>query len=321
MSISKVAIITGITGQDGFFLTQLLEEKKYEIHGVIRMNSSMSKGTLDFQESKAKEKVQIHYGGLTDAHFFSQLLSDIIPDEFYHSAAQSFVGYSFKNPSSTYEVNINGTLNVVNAIKDHSPDTMLYFAATSELFGQPKAFPQNELTPFQPRSPHAIYILAGYWSIKDYRNAYLLYMSNGVLFNHEYEVRGPEFVTRKISMHMARIVNGSKGILELWNLYARKDLGYAKDFVYGIWLMMNYKFAEDFALGTGESHTVRGFVEETFHSIGQEIFWKEKGLNEVGLSEKDEAMVRVNEQFFRPLEADNYMADLTKARVKIGGSL
>ena len=308
------ALITGISGQDGYFLTKFLLSKGYEIHGVIRRNSSMSIGTISELDRDLLAQVNIHYGDLTDANFFTKLLGKLKPDEMYHLAAQSFVGYSFENPSSTYDVNIGGTLNVVNAVKDSSPNTRLYFAATSELYGQPVKTPQNEETAFQPRSPYAVSKLAGFWTIKNYREAYNLYMSNGILFNHESEMRGPEFVTRKISKAVARIASGLKEPIELGNLSARKDWGYAKDYVEGMWQILNYKYADDFVLGTGELHTVREFVEVAFKVAGIEIHWKGSGVNEVGLSHEDEVLVRVNKKFFRPLESDNYMADYNKAK-------
>lgn len=314
----KVAILSGITGQDGYFLTKLLAEKGYEVHGIIRRNSSMSIGTLEMQREAVREKVNIHYGDLTDANFLVMLLSEVKPDEFYHLAAQSFVGYSFKNPSSTYDVNISGTLNVVNAVKDYSPNTRMYFAATSEMYGQPKTTPQNEETPLHPRSPYAVSKLAGYWTVKTYRDAYDLFLSNGILFNHESEVRGPEFVTRKISKHVAKYSAGDHTPLELGNLESRKDWGYAKEYVEGTWRILNYKYADDFVLGTGELHTVKEFVNEAFSLIGVDLTWKGKGLNEVGLTSTDEVAVRVNKEFFRPLESDNYVADYNKAKRELG---
>lgn len=312
------ALITGITGQDGYFLTKLLLSKGYEVHGVVRRNSSMSIGNLRFLDKDILSQINIHYGDLTDGNFFTNLLSSLKPDEMYHLAAQSFVGYSFQNPSSTYDVNIGGTLNVVNAIKESSTDTRLYFAATSELFGQPMTTPQNESTSFQPRSPYAVSKLAGYWTIKTYRDGYNLFMSNGILFNHESEFRGPEFVTRKISQAVARRAAGGKEPIELGNMSARKDWGYAKDYVEGMWSMMQYKFGDDFVMGTGELHTVREFVEEAFKVTGIDIHWVGRGINEVGLSQDDEVLVKVNKTFFRPLESDNYLADYTKAKEKLG---
>jgi GDPmannose 4,6-dehydratase len=314
------ALITGITGQDGYFLSQFLLNKEYEVHGIVRRNSSMTYGNLDNLDHNLKEKISLHQGDITDPSFISSIVKAVSPDELYHLAAQSFVGYSFKNSQSTYDINIGGTLNVCNAIKDFSPDTRMYFAASSEMFGQPKVTPQNEQTPLEPRSPYAVSKLAGFWTVRTYREAYDLFLSNGIFFNHESEVRGREFVTRKISSHVARYSKGMHEPLLLGNLNARKDWGYAQDFVDGMWKILNYKYADDFVLGTGELHTVREFVEESFRVIGVEVFWRGSGLNEVGLSEKDEVLVKINKEFFRPLESDNFTADYSKAKSKLGWS-
>ena len=307
------ALITGISGQDGYYLSKLLLSKGYEVHGILRRNSSMNRGTLDVLPDNMSSKIVVHYGDITDGNFLSNLLNAEKPEEMYHLAAQSFVGYSFQNALSTYDVNIGGTLNVCNAIKDASPDTRMYFAATSELFGQPKETPQNEKTPFLPRSPYAVSKLAGLWTVRTYREAYKLYMSSGILFNHESEVRGPEFVTRKITQGVARISKGSQEPLVLGNLDAVKDWGYARNYVEGMWIMLQQDYPDDFVLGTGESHTVREFVERAFSIIGEEIEWRGSGVNEVGISRNGRTLVKVSREFFRPLESDNYMADCTKA--------
>ena len=312
------ALITGISGQDGYFLSQLLMSKGYEVHGILRRNSSMTQGTVDLLPEELRKQIIIHYGDITDGHFFSTLLEQERPEELYHLAAQSFVGYSFQNALSTYDANIGGTLDVCNAIKDFSKDTRMYFAATSELFGQPKETPQNEITPFFPRSPYAISKLAGIWTVRTYREAYKLYMANGILFNHESEVRGPEFVTRKISMAVARIANGSRESVTLGNLSSVKDWGYAKDYVEGMWKMLQQDYPDDYVLGTNESHTVREFVEVAFKIIGKSISWKGSGINEIGLSEDGDTLVKVSREFFRPLESDNYRGDYSKAMKKLG---
>ena len=311
------ALITGISGQDGYFLSQLLLSKGYEVHGILRRNSSMTRGTVYLLPGNIQKQINLHYGDITDGHFLSTLLEKEKPDELYHLAAQSFVGYSFQNALSTYDANIGGTLNVCNAIKDFSPDTRMYFAATSELFGQPKVSPQNETTPFFPRSPYAVSKLAGIWTIRTYREAYKLYMANGILFNHESEVRGPEFVTRKISRAVARIYNGSKEPVILGNLGAIKDWGYAKDYVEGMWLMLQQDVPDDFVLGTGESHTVREFVESAFKEVRTDIEWVGSGTNEVGLSNRN-TYVKVSKEYYRPLESDNYKADFSKASRVLG---
>ena len=310
------AIITGISGQDGYFLSQLLLSKGYKVHGILRRNSSMTQGTLGLLPENIKKQIIIHYGDITDSSFLSNLLLEEKPNELYHLAAQSFVGYSFKNALSTYDANIGGTLHVCNAVRDSSPDTRMYFASTSELFGQPKETPQSEMTPFFPRSPYAVSKLAGIWTVRTYREAYKLFMANGILFNHESEVRGPEFVTRKISTSVAKIYHGSKAPLILGNLNAVKDWGYAKDYVKGMWMMLQQDYPDDFVLGTGESHTVRNFVETAFNEIGITLEWIGSGLNEVGLS-NGETMVKVSKEFYRPLESDNYKADYSKAKKKL----
>lgn len=312
------SIITGISGQDGYFLSQLLLTKGYEVHGILRRNSSMTQGTVDLLPEEIRKQITIHYGDITDGHFLSTLLEKEKPDELYHLAAQSFVGYSFQNALSTYDANIGGTLNVCNAIKDSSPDTRMYFAATSELFGQPKETPQNEMTPFFPRSPYAVSKLAGIWTVRTYREAYKLYMSNGILFNHESEVRGPEFVTRKITRAVARIHNGSMDPVILGNLSAVKDWGYAKDYVEGMWKMLQTDSPDDFVLGTGEAHTVREFAELAFAAIGIGIEWKGSGVNEIGVDQSGKTVVKVSREFFRPLESDNYRADYSKVAEKLG---
>ena len=312
------AVITGISGQDGYFLSQLLLSKGYEVHGILRRNSSMTQGTIDSLPQQIRKELVIHYGDITDENFLSKLLQTERPEELYHLAAQSFVGYSFENSHSTYDVNISGTLNVCNAIRSSSPDTRLYFAATSELFGKPNETPQNEKTPLLPRSPYAISKLAGLWTVRTYRDAYQLFMGNGILFNHESEVRGPEFVTRKISKGVARISLGSSEPIVLGNLSAVKDWGYAKDYVEGMWKMLHYDIPDDFVMGTGESHTVREFVDEAFSHIGTRVKWIGSGVNEVGISDEGKVLVKVSRDLYRPLESDNYRADYTKARKKLG---
>lgn len=316
MSMRK-AIITGISGQDGLFLSRLLLSKGYEVHGIVRRNSSMSIGNLKYLKTEELKKIDLHFGDLTDAGFLAKLLKEQKAEELYHLAAQSFVGYSFGNPSSTYDVNISGTLNVVNAIKEYSPDTRMYFAGTSEMYGQPEETPQNESTPFTPRSPYAISKLAGYWTCRNYREAYGLFVTNGILFNHESEFRGPEFVTRKITLGVAKIAKGEKSHLELGNLSARKDWGYARDYVEAMWRMLNYKYGDDFVIGTGKMHTVREFAEDAFKAAGLNITWKGSGLNEVGLSDNDEVLVKINKTLYRPLESDNFRADYSKAKTKL----
>jgi len=277
----------------------------------------MTRVTMELLPDEVRRKIAVHYGHITDGIFLSNLLGKERPDKIYHLAAQSFVGYSFQNVLSTYDANIGGTLNVCNAAKDYSPDTMMYFAAKSEMFGQTSESPQNENTPFLPRSPYAVSKLAGSWTVRTYRDAYKLLMTNGILFNYESEVRGPEFVTRKISLGLARIIKGSRESIILGNLDARKDWGYATDFLRGMWMMMQKDYPDDFVLGTGEQNTVREFAEEAFMVSGINITWKGSGINEIGVSDEGKTMIKVRKEFYRPLESDNYKADYTKAKEKL----
>ncbi len=313
----KKALVTGITGQDGYFMTQLLLSKGYEVTGIVRRNRNMSLGTLELLDEKDRERVDLRHGDITDAQFLNSVVKSTKPDEVYHLAAQSFVGYSFNNPQATLETNIMGTLNMINAMREFSPQSRFYFAGTSELFGTPDKTPQDENTPMKPRSPYAISKLASYWLVRNYREGYKLFATNGILFNHESEMRGPDFVTRKISLAVARMYHGSNEILELGNLNARKDWGYAKDYVEGMWLMMQHKVPDDFILGTGKLHTVRDFVELAFKTVGMDIEWQGKGIEEKGIH-KGREVVRVNQKFFRPLEADNMLADYGKAKRILG---
>ncbi len=313
----KKALVTGITGQDGYFIAQLLISKGYGVIGIVRRNRDMRLGALEHLPEKLLKKIDVRQGDITDAQFIIGIVKSTQPDEVYHLAAQSFVGYSFHNPQATLETNIMGTLNVVNAVRDFSHGSKLYFAGTSELFGTPEKVPQDENTPMQPRSPYAISKLACYWLMKDYREAYKLFATNGILFNHESEVRGPEFVTRKISLAVAKIHNGSDYVLELGNMDARKDWGYAKDFVEGMWLMMQHKEPDDFVLGTGVLHTVREFTELAFKTAGMDVEWRGAGIDEKGFY-KGREVVRVNPRFFRPLEAENMVADYSKAKRVLG---
>ncbi|EHP84937.1 GDP-mannose 4,6-dehydratase [Methanotorris formicicus] len=315
----KKAIITGITGQDGYFLTKLLLEKGYEVHGIVRRNSQNSLGNLDYLPKEEREQIIIYWGDITDNAFIDSVIKKVQPDEVYHLAAQSFVWFSFKNPRFTYDVNIGGTLNVVNAIKEYSPHSKMYFAATSELYGKVQEIPQKETTPFYPRSPYAVSKLAGFWTVKNYRESYDLFMSNGILFNHESEMRGPEFVTRKISLGVAKIYYGLQDCIELGNLNAKRDWGYAKDYVYGMWLILQHIKPDDFVLATGETHSVREFVEEAFKVVGIDIEWEGEGINEVGKdANTGKVLVKVNPEYFRPAEVDILVGDYSKAKRELG---
>jgi GDPmannose 4,6-dehydratase len=314
--MTKKALITGITGQDGHFLAKLLMEKGYDVHGLVRRNSQASLGTLAYMAGR--EKVRIHWGDLTDEMMVRTVISQGKYDEIFHLGAQSFVGLSFTNPGHTYDVNISGTLNVVNAVKDTSPSTRLYFAATSELYGKVQQTPQTEETPFYPRSPYGVAKLAGFWTIKNYRESYGLFMSNGILFNHESEHRGAEFITRKISLGVAAIAKGKQSHLELGNLEAKRDWGYAPEYVEGMWRILQHKEPDDFVLATNETHSVREFVQEAFKIVDKEISWEGEAENEVGRDRDGKVLVKINPQFYRPAEVELLIGDAAKAKKVLG---
>lgn len=315
----KKAIITGITGQDGYFLTRLLLSKGYDVYGVVRRNSQNSIGNLRHLPPEERESIKIYWGDITDNLFVDSIIKDVQPDEIYHLAAQSFVSFSFDNPRLTYDVNIGGTLNVANSVMNYSPHSRTYFAATSELYGKVQEVPQKETTPFYPRSPYGVSKLAGFWTMKNYRESYDLFMSNGILFNHESEMRGPEFVTRKITLGVASIYHGLNESIELGNLDAKRDWGYAEDYVYAMWLILQHKKPDDFVVATGETHSVREFVEEAFKCIGIDIEWNGSGVKEVGIDTRTKkALVEINPQFFRPAEVDLLIGDYSKAEKELG---
>lgn len=302
----KRALITGISGQDGYYMSEFLLKKKYEVHGIIRRNSQNSIGNLQYL--KNKEKINIHWGDITDTTFISNLIKKLQPQEVYHLAAQSFVKFSFENPEYTLYTNILGTLNIVNAIKEHSPKSKMYFAGSSEQFGETKEKPQNENTPFNPRSPYGVSKVAGYYIVKNYRESYNLFLSNGLSFNHESPFRGTEFVTKKICEAIK-----AHDVLELGNLDAKRDWGFSGDFVEGFWKILQYKKPDDFVLATGEQHSVREFVEEAYKIVGIKIKWKGKGINEKGYW-KNRLLVEVNPKFYRPAEVNNLVGDYSKAK-------
>jgi len=315
----KSAIITGITGQDGFFLSKLLLDKGYEVHGIARRNSTMHLGNLEKMNQLDKKKIIIHWGDITDNIFLDNVLKKVQPDELYHLAAQSFVFLSFSNPKSTYDINIGGTLNIANAVKDYSPNTRVYFAATSELFGETEVSPQNEKTPFYPKSPYGVSKLAGFWTMKNYRESYKLFMCNGILFNHESEVRGEEFVTRKIAKAAVNISVGKQDFLELGNIDARRDWGYAKEYVNAMWLMLQKDQADDYIIATNEIHSIREFVEEAFNVVGIKINWAGKGIEEKGIDSKSgKIIVKINPELFRPVDVESIVGDYSKAKKTLG---
>ena len=322
--MSKVALITGITGQDGAYLAELLLEKGYIVHGIKRRASSFNTDRIDhLYQDKHESGVRLflHYGDLTDATNLIRLVQEIAPDEIYNLAAMSHVKVSFDTPEYTANTDALGTLRLLEAIRilKLEKNVKLYQASTSELYGKVVETPQSETTPFYPRSPYAVAKLYGFWIIKNYREAYGMFACNGILFNHESPLRGETFVTRKITRAVAKIKLGLQKKLYLGNLDAQRDWGHAKDYVHGVWLMMQKEKAEDYVLATGETHPVREFVTKAFNHVGIPIRWEGEGVAEKGYhSETNEILVEVDEKYFRPTEVDLLLGDATKARTELG---
>ena len=317
----KKALITGITGQDGSYLTELLLEKGYEVHGMVRRSSSFNTGRIDhlYKDPEILDKrMFLHYGDLTDSSNLNRLLEKIQPDEIYNLGAQSHVQVSFEVPEYTAEVDAIGTLRFLDAIKDTGVKTKFYQASTSELYGEAQEFPQSESTPFYPRSPYGVAKIYGYWIIVNYREAYDLFACNGILFNHESPRRGPTFVTRKITRGAARIKHGIQEKLVLGNLGAKRDWGYAPEYVEGMWLMLQQEEPDDFVMATGESHTVREFVDLAFKELDMELRWEGESTEEKGLDKNGKVRVKVDKRYFRPTEVEFLIGDPTKAEKELG---
>ena len=317
----RKALITGITGQDGSYLAELLLEKGYEVHGMIRRSSSFNTGRIDhlYNDPEILDKrLFLHYGDLTDSSNLNRLLENIQPDEIYNLGAQSHVQVSFEVPEYTAEVDAIGTLRFLDAIKDTGVQTRFYQASTSELYGMAQEVPQSESTPFYPRSPYGVAKIYGYWIIVNYREAYGLFACNGILFNHESPRRGPTFVTRKITRAAARIKHGVQEKLVLGNLVAKRDWGYAPEYVEGMWLMLQQEEPDDFVMATGESHTVREFVDITFKELDMELVWEGGGVNEKGIDKNGRVLVEIDERYFRPTEVDFLIGDASKAERELG---
>jgi GDPmannose 4,6-dehydratase len=320
----KVALITGVTGQDGSYLARLLLEKGYIVHGVKRRSSSFNTGRVDdiytdFHDPHAR--FFLHFGDLTDSTNLIRLIQETQPDEIYNLGAQSHVQVSFETPEYTANSDAMGALRILEAIRilRMESKTRFYQASTSELYGLVQETPQRETTPFYPRSPYAVAKLYAYWITVNYREAYNMHASNGILFNHESPVRGETFVTRKITRAVARIARGVQKELYLGNLDAKRDWGHARDYVEGMWRIVQQKDAGDFVLGTGETHAVREFVELAFAQIGVAIEWRGKGLQEQGVNAATgDALVRVDPVYFRPTEVDLLLSDPSKAREVLG---
>ena len=316
----RKALITGITGQDGSYLAELLLEKGYEVHGMLRRSSSFNTGRINhlYNDPKILDKrMFLHYGDLTDSSNLNRLLEKIQPNEIYNLGAQSHVQVSFEVPEYTAEVDAIGTLRFLDAIKDVGLQTKFYQASTSELYGEAQEFPQSESTPFYPRSPYGVAKIYGYWIIVNYREAYDLFACNGILFNHESPRRGPTFVTRKITRGAARIKHGIQEKLVLGNLGAKRDWGYAPEYVEGMWLMLQQEEPDDFVMATGEAHTVREFVDLAFKELSIDLEWKGKGVEEKGIDNDGEVRVEIDKRYFRPTEVDYLIGDASKAEKEL----
>jgi GDPmannose 4,6-dehydratase len=318
----KKTLITGITGQDGSYLAEFLLKKGYEVHGIIRRSSSINTDRIDhlYKDPHVNGvKLFLHYGDLSDASNITRLLEKIKPGEIYNLGAQSHVRVSFDIPEYTADVVALGTLRLLDAIRDSGIKTRFYQASSSELYGKVRETPQNENTPFYPRSPYACAKLYAYWITVNYRESYNLYACNGILFNHESPRRGETFVTRKITRGLARIIAGKDQCLYLGNLEAKRDWGYAKDYVEGMWLMLQQKEPEDFVLATGETHSVREFVEECMKILKIDFKWRGRGAKEEGIDKKTgKAFIKIDPKYYRPAEVDLLLGDPSKAKEKLG---
>lgn len=323
----KKALITGITGQDGSFLAEFLLEKNYEVHGILRRSSTFNTGRIEHlyltewvRDMKKKRAVNLHYGDMTDSSSLIRIIQEIQPDEIYNLAAQSHVKVSFDVPEYTAEADAVGTLRLLEAIRilGLEKKTRIYQASTSELYGKVQEVPQKETTPFYPRSPYGVAKQYGFWITKNYREAYGMYAVNGILFNHESERRGETFVTRKITLAAAAIAKGRQDKLYLGNLSARRDWGYAKDYVECMWLILQQPKPDDFVIATGEMHTVREFCTLAFHYAGIELHWEGEGVEEKGVDANGRVLVEVDPKYFRPAEVEQLCGDPTKARTLLG---
>ena len=320
--MSKIALISGITGQDGSYLAELLLSKGYEVHGIVRRSSSLNRERIDHLTSDKNilhERLKLHYGDLTDSSNLNRILEKTEPDEIYNLAAQSHVQVSFEIPEYSAEVDALGTLRLLDAMRETKVKSRLYQASTSELFGKVQEIPQTEKTPFYPRSPYAVAKLYAYWIVRNYREAYDIFACNGILFNHESERRGESFVTRKISITVAEIILGLKDKLYLGNLDSKRDWGYAPEFVEGMWRILQADKPDDYILATNETHTVREFIEESFKFFGEEINWKGTGVDEKGfLKSTHNQVVAIDPRYYRPTEVDILIGDYSKAKQILG---
>ncbi len=323
----KIALITGITGQDGSFLAEFLLEKGYEVHGILRRSSSFNTGRIEHlylnewvRDMKRPRAVTLHYGDMTDSSSLIRIIQEVRPDEIYNLAAQSHVKVSFDVPEYTAETDAVGTLRLLEAVRmlGLEKHTRIYQASTSELFGKVQEVPQRETTPFYPRSPYGVAKQYAFWIVKNYREAYGIYAVNGILFNHESERRGENFVTRKITLAAAAIAQGRQDKLYLGNLSARRDWGYAKDYVECMWLMLQQDNPEDYVIATGEMHTVCEFCTLAFREAGITLHWTGDGVDEKGIDDNGRVLVEVDPKYFRPSEVEQLCGDPTKAMTQLG---
>lgn len=325
---NKVALITGITGQDGSYLAEFLIEKGYEVHGLLRRSSSFNTGRIEHlyldewvRDMKQKRLVNLHWADMTDSSSLIRVISETQPTEIYNLAAQSHVKVSFDVPEYTADTDAIGVLRLLEAVRicGLADKCRIYQASTSELFGKVVEVPQRETTPFYPRSPYSVAKLYGFWIMKNYRESYNMFCCNGILFNHESERRGEKFVTRKITLAASRIAQGYQNKLYLGNLDARRDWGYAKDYVECMWLILQQNTPDDFVIATGEMHTVREFCTIAFNNVGISLRWEGEGVDEKGIDENTgKTLVEVDPKFFRPAEVDQLLGDPTKARKQLG---
>lgn len=323
----KIALITGITGQDGSFLAEFLLEKGYEVHGIIRRSSSFNTGRIEHlyldewvRDMHRKRLLTLHYGDLTDSSSLIRIIGLVRPDEIYNLAAQSHVKVSFEVPEYTADVDALGTLRLLEAVRISGLEkhTRIYQASTSELYGKVREVPQTELTPFNPQSPYACAKVYGYWITRNYRDSYGMYTCNGILFNHESERRGENFVTRKITLAAARIKAGLQEKLYLGNLNALRDWGYARDYVECMWLILQQPTPDDYVIATGEQHSVREFADLAFKHVGIPLRWEGEGVNEKGIAPDGRILVEVDPRFFRPAEVETLLGDPSKACNRLG---
>jgi GDPmannose 4,6-dehydratase len=319
---NKVALITGVTGQDGSYLAELLLEKGYDVHGIIRRTSLFNRTRIEEAREQARKEGKVydlHYGDMGDSSSLNRIIAETRPDEVYNLAAQSHVKVSFDSPEFTADVDATGVLRLLEAIRSNKLDSHFYQASTSELYGKVQEIPQKETTPFYPRSPYGVAKLYGFWIVKNYRESYGMHASNGILFNHESPRRGENFVTRKITLSLARIKAGLQPTLRLGNMDAKRDWGYAKDFVEMMWLMLQQSEADDYVAATGEMHTVREFVEKAAPIAGYDIVWEGEADRECGRDRKSgKIIVEVDPKFYRPAEVELLLGDPAKARAKLG---